>query len=265
MHAKKPLVVAVIDTGFGSELSTATQAIKDVKLCKFGHKNFVDEKDTSDKFGTHDPVPVDTHGHGTNIAGIIDAYGKAENVDFCLVILKYYSPKSNESLNLINTIKAIEYARQIHADFINYSGGGLSALPEEIAAVQKYINKGGTFVAAAGNERHDINMNGYYPAQDDDRVIVVGNAKVVDEKIEKLTLETPVKKGLKTYVMDKKGVQYLLESSSNYGTRVDRYEDGENVLALGLRMTGTSQATAIATGKLLLEKTAKKKILKKSK
>lgn len=50
--------------------------------------------------------------------------------------------------------------------------------------------------------------------------------------------------------------------SSNYGKLVNRWEIGENQEAYGITLTGTSQATAVATGKLIGEN-KNKCILKK--
>lgn len=223
---KRPIVIAVIDTGFGN---TSFPGFK-VKLCKYGHRDFTDEG-TSAEFGTEDEVPVDKHGHGTHIAGIIDAFGKKAKVNYCLVILKYYSPESGpfgESYNAPNTVKAIKWATKLKVDYINYSGGGLSSFNEEKEAVKEFLDKGGKFIAAAGNEHVNIDFMHYYPAQDDSRVTVVG---AVDENGERIPM-------------------------SNYGTNV-RMELGKNVKVCMpnkcMYMSGTSQATAIATGKLLAQ------------
>lgn len=216
----KPTVIAVIDTGFG--LGWRPEEEKTARLCQYGHKNFVDDQN-SDKFDTKVPVPTDRHGHGTNIAGIIGQYAK--NTNYCLVILKYFDPVAKNNDNLKHTIQAIDYARQIHANFINYSGGGTDFNQDEADAVKRFLDAGGTFVAAAGNEHSDLEKNPYYPAMEDDRVIVVGNIRE-----------------------DRQPAR-----SSNYGKRVNRWEIGEGVTAYGLQMTGTSQSTAIVTGKLVSE------------
>lgn len=217
----KPIVIAVIDTGFGQ----GWPGEKTAHLCKFGHKNFVEEAYTSD-FNTKDPIPVDAHGHGTHIAGTIDYYAKQSRNPFCLVILKYYSPKQNESQNLENTVRAIKWATELRVDFINYSGGGLAPAKSEQDAVKEFIDRGGTFVAAAGNEHSDLAKRHYYPAQEDDRIIVVGNG--INEDVHAET--------------------------SNHGTRVNMWEKGQNVVTYGQSMTGTSQAAAKATGKLVASK-----------
>lgn len=221
---KKVQVIAVIDTGFGADDSWTGQ--ETAHLCKFGHKNFVPFADDSDRFGTKDPVPVDVHGHGTHIAGLIDYYASKTNNSFCLVILKYYDENAPGLENLQHTVEAIDYARKIKASFINYSGGGILRAPEEEKAVKDYIDAGGTFVAAAGNEGSDIDFWPYYPAQEDDRVIAVGNGENQSKRA----------------------------PSSNYGDRVNRWEIGKNVLMYNHYMSGTSQSTAIATGKIVAEK-----------
>jgi subtilisin family serine protease len=215
----KPTVIAVIDTGFGAGFKGEETA----KLCKYGHHNFVSDS-YSDKFNTVDPVPVDHHGHGTHIAGLIDKYARAKNINYCLVILEYFDPLNALNLNLLHTIQAINYAKNIHADFINYSGGGLEANKDEIIAVKSFLDAGGKFIAAAGNEHSDLAKVPYYPAMEDDRVIVVGN-------------------------MDENGKRAI---SSNYGDRVNRWEVGSGgVKMYNVRMDGTSQAAAIATGKIV--------------
>lgn len=212
----KPTVIAVIDTGFGYGFDGQA---KQVKLCQFGHKNFASEAYT-DEFHTKDKIPIDNHSHGTNVAGLIDKYAKKAGVNYCLVIIEYFDPFSRGQDNEVNTVKAINYATAIKADFINYSGGGEKSYPDEVAAVKKFLDQGGKFIAAAGNEHSDLEKVPYYPAMDDDRVIVVGN------------------KGAPT---------------SNFGKRVNYVEDGNDVISLGIKLTGTSQAAAITTGKLVGE------------
>jgi len=216
----RPTTIAIIDTGFGAGFRGEEMA----KLCKYGHKNFVDD-DNSFKFGTKDPVPVDHNGHGTHVAGIIDKYAREANINYCLVVIEYYSPKDDSNQNLQNTVKAINYAKQIHVDFINYSSGGLDKSNEEVMAVKNFLNAGGKFIAAAGNEHTDLSQRPYYPAMDDSRVIVVGSIK-----------------------RDGTIARY-----SNFGTRVNRWEMGSGVEVFGKYMGGTSQACAIATGKLVGE------------
>lgn len=217
--------IAVIDTGFGY-LGLG----RDVRLCKFGHKDFSGENHQQNYFGTVTPLPLDVHSHGTNIAGIIDDRLKNTGIPYCIVILKYWHEDEKRNMvashdNLVSTVEAIKYSKNIKIDFINYSGGGLATHPIEVAAVKAFIDAGGTFVAAAGNERSDLSKKSYFPAMDDPRVVVVGNG----------TKENP-------------------EPSSNYGDRVNEWENGNNVTSNSLTMSGTSQATAIATAKLVISR-----------
>lgn len=194
-------------------------------MCRFGHKDFSIDGQFTKEYATADPIPVDTHGHGTNIVGIIDGYASKAYINYCIVVIKYYSDNQPGEINLFATIAAVKYATNIKADYINYSGGGYTGNVGELIAVSKYIDGGGTFVAAAGNEGRNLDqpINAYYPAMDDKRIIVVGN----------------------------KSESGVRSKSSNYGNVVKRWEVGENVTAYGITMTGTSQATAVATGKIV--------------
>lgn len=219
---KAPIRIAVIDSGFGYQ-----DKGHEANLCRFGHKDFSNENKFSTTFVTKAPVPIDIIGHGTNVVGIIDGYAKEAHVNYCLVIVKYYSPAQTGKQNLLSSIRAINYAANIHADYINYSGGGPEEDRVEKAAVKRFLDHSGKIIAAAGNENQSLENpeNAYFPALYDKRIIVVGNNT-------------------------KDGVR---SKTSNYGALVTRWEIGENVEAYGITMTGTSQATAVATGKILSE------------
>ena len=223
----KQIVVAVIDTGLDKELMSKNS------ICKTGHKDFT---------GTG---LIDNHGHGTHISGIIDQYAKnyifTKGKDFsgidkvyenyCQIILKYYDPKGIGSDNLKNTIQAFRWAIDQKVDIINYSGGGTEFSAEEKKMVEEALNKGIKFVAAAGNERSDIDKHKYYPAMYDKRIYIVGN--IVGESRD-------------------------IAASSNRGKSINTWEIGTNVLSrLPVNqygyMTGTSQSTAIKSGKLVRE------------
>jgi thermitase len=181
------------------------------------------------------PTLTDNHGHGTHIAGIIGAKGgngfgiSGVSPNVSLMILKYYDPKSSNSNNLKNTVEAIQYAVKMHANIINYSGGGTDYSAEEFAAVKSAEKAGILFVAAAGNERSNSDETGkhYFPA---------------DYELSNIISVTAVSKEDKVL------------ASSNYGVHtVDIAAPGENIYSslpgnnFGL-MTGTSQATAFVTG-----------------
>ena len=200
------VVIAVIDTGFDYTYK------KDVKLCKTGHKSFVPGIESTD----------DDHGHGTHIAGLI---AKNAKTDYCLMILKYYSPKVRGSNNLLQTIQAFRWAIDNDVDMINYSGGGLEPSETEKELILEALDKNIVIVAAAGNEGSDFRKQGFYPAMYDKRIIVVGNLAMKKGKV-------------------------IRAPSSNYGDEVDVQVFGTNVESLNGKMTGTSQATAIVTGRI---------------
>jgi lantibiotic leader peptide-processing serine protease len=247
--AGKQIVVAVIDTGFDESRMNYNF------LCKTGHKDFTGK-------GLND-----THGHGSHISGLIDQYAKgvvmhgsdpselriaaqrlkSTEVNYCQIIIKYYSEGFSASDNISNTISSFRWAIDHGADIINYSGGGNAPSLKEFAVVEEALDRGITVVVAAGNDKRDIGgyymsevVNGkdipyeirsdirYYPAAYDPRIVVVGNNKSDGER----------------------------SARSNYGKIVRNWELGDDVLSYCndgkyCFFTGTSQATAIKTGKIV--------------
>jgi subtilisin family serine protease len=49
-------------------------------------------------------------------------------------------------------------------DFINYSSGGLDFSFDEYYAYKDFVDQGGIVVAAAGNNKADLDRTPYYPA-----------------------------------------------------------------------------------------------------
>lgn len=166
---------------------------------------------------------MDKHGHGTHIAGLIHKH--IGNINYCLIIYKFYDPKGlHNGKAMIQSIKAAIKAK---VDIINISGGGVDPIAEEKKVIKQALDQGIVVVAAAGNES---NNKPYYPAHYDSRIVVVGNVNVLGQRA----------------------------PTSNFGPVVDGTEIGENVLSISLgnsykNMTGTSQSTAIATGKIAKE------------
>lgn len=175
----------------------------------------------------------DDHGHGTHIAGIIGAEGgngvgiSGVAPKISLMVLKYYDTKGTEVNNLINTVKAIDYAVKMNANIINYSGGGIAPSPEEKAAIERAMKKGILFVAAAGNERSNSDLKKYYPA---------------DYGLPNILSVTAIDR------------QKKVLPSSNWGEQtVDVAAPGNDIISTLPNgqygyMTGTSQATAFASG-----------------
>lgn len=212
----KQLRVAVIDTG--------VDLLAIDKLCKDGHQSFID----------YSPL-IDTDGHGTHVAGLIQA-NSGEDSNYCIVSLKYYKPDVHYKKIIKATKLAFEEAIKLKVDVINMSGGGPSSDEDERKVVLKALDAGITIIAAAGNEATNLDKScDYFPACYDSRIIVVGNLREDGSR-------SPL---------------------SNYGKYVKRWEVGTNVLSTlpgydnhGYK-TGTSQAAAIVTGKFIKSRLTK--------
>jgi thermitase len=233
------VIVAVIDTGIDPNHPDLKNSLwkntKEIagKAGQDSDKNgFIDDKHGWD-FVTQSGRLVDTHGHGTHIAGIIGAKaasptgynGVCPGVQ--IMSLRYYNERASGVENLRNTIRAIEYAVANGAHIINYSGGGAEFSHPEMQALKKAEAKGVLVVAAAGNERSNADIKHYYPAAYD-----LANM-------------------LSITAINQTG-QVL--PSSNWGVqKVQLAAPGNSILstlpgsAYGF-MTGTSQATAFVSG-----------------
>jgi subtilisin family serine protease len=137
---------------------------------------------------------------------------KSYNGTFCIVILKAFG--SNDK----GYIKALKEAYQKNYDIVNLSLSGYSYLKEEDVLIRAMLNQGQIIVAAAGNKAKNLDLGCVvFPACLDKRILVVSG---------------------------KNKLRF------NYGKIVDIYAPAENQEAEGIILSGTSQATAIVTGKL---------------
>ncbi|MEO0336416.1 MAG: S8 family peptidase, partial [Pseudomonadota bacterium] len=245
-QGSKDIVVAVIDTGAdmhtdltGNLWRNSGETGKDIRGndkatngIDDDQNGYIDDVHGFNFVGNNHDLS-DNHGHGTHIAGIIGAEGgngvgiSGVAPKVSLMILKYYDPKAPGINNLMNTVKAIDYAVRNGAHIINYSGGGLEPSPQEKAAIARAEKRGILVVAAAGNEQSDSDVHGYYPA---------------DYDLKNIISVTAINKSRR--VLD----------SSNWGLNsVDLAAPGHNIYSLlpgnqyGF-MTGTSQATAFVSG-----------------
>lgn len=218
---KREIVVAVIDTG----IDAAHPFLKDNLFLPGANVTPTSYGVDFSKGATSKTAPVDTHGHGTHVAGIV----KSVYPEVKIMALKYYNPQASGQDNLNSTIEALRYAVDQNVDVINYSGGGPEPALEELRILKLAEKKGILVVAAAGNEQSNIDFknNAYYPASYGLENIISVTAH--DQSVNVL-------------------------SSSNYGKQsVDISAPGyriKSALPAGRAgyLTGTSQATAFVSG-----------------
>lgn len=163
----------------------------------------------------------DVVGHGTNIAYLIDRY--AEKSNYCQIYLKYYAKTKDTTKTYL---EALRYSLSLSPNILVIASAGTEKNKEEAVLIKKALDKGVLVVAAAGNRSHDLDEAcDTYPACLDDRVI-------------------------KAICVDEDG--YLCPSS-NYASHIKNTvkENGYKRSAGGVTLTGTSQATAVAAGKLV--------------
>lgn len=231
---KKPIKVAVIDAGF-----KFYKYDDKIPLCNGGHKDF-----TGNNF--KDWRSQDWRSHGTHVSGLIDRY--AANTNYCQVIIKYFKPgPDSEDGNLDRSVKAIKHATALSVDFINYSAGGKGKSKKEATAIAQALRKGITFVTAAGNDGRDLDKDCYYYpacyAKQMKEIEVVENWRTSGERNIKFW-DLFSKKQLNSAIRTK---------STNFGSITDGGEQGKETV-FGITRQGTSQATAIRTGKLIRKK-----------
>lgn len=216
----KDVVVAVVDTGIQGDHAFLANNIYVV-----GGKKSATNYGMDFSGASVTQSPSDQHGHGTHVAGIV----KSIFPDVKILALKYYNPKATGQANLDATIKALRYAVENNVDVINYSGGGPEASVEELRVLKEAEKKGILVIAAAGNERSNIDdkRHAYYPAS-----YGLSNIITVGAHDDNLTIIP----------------------SSNYGKNsVDIAAPGHRIRSAipgngAGYMTGTSQATAFVTG-----------------
>ncbi|MDR4483514.1 MAG: S8 family serine peptidase [Nitrospirales bacterium] len=181
--------------------------------------------------------PMDTHGHGTHVTGIIA--GRGDNgigiagVNWRTQILPVRFHDGGGG-SISDAIQAIEYAVLLSPDVINASWGTVIDNPALKEAVQWAGDNGVVFVAAAGNGSNNIGdpAFAYYPAAYNDLTNLISVASV-----------------------DPSG---SLSSFSNYGfNTVDLAAPGASILSTGLGgsyvlWSGTSMGVAYVSGTVSL-------------
>ena len=136
----KGIVIAVIDTGVDYNHPDLLGWGPDGKV--IGGYNFINEGE----------LPVDTNGHGTQVAGVIAADGHAVGIAPKAKILAYKVSEDGKGVSSDLIIKAIDRAIEDGADIINISLGINKTNTKIDRAVNKALEHGILVVAAAGND-----------------------------------------------------------------------------------------------------------------
>jgi subtilisin family serine protease len=248
--------VAVIDTGIDPQ-STVPQ-------CPNSSEDFTGK-------GLQDRI-----GHGSHVADTIDQYvkGRVRNpssykfdlgqynskYDYCQIILKFYhetyegtdlaEKEKHDAATEWNTVLAFRKAIMLGANVINYSAGGASFDRNEKLIVEQALDAGIIIVAAAGNNNEclDNDHDFFYPASYDKRIITVGNRlnkkPITDYAAWSHRGKCTVPAGMYRH------------PTSNFGPWVNLWEFGTDLIGKAINgeyitLTGTSQSTAVTTGKIV--------------
>jgi subtilisin family serine protease/DNA-binding beta-propeller fold protein YncE len=119
-------------------------------------------------FANRDNDPYDDNGHGTHVAGILGAVGNnglgVTGVCWRVSILPVKFLAADGTGFSADAIRAIDYAALMGAQVMNNSwgGGGFSKAMQE--AIEAAGATGVLFVAAAGNDEANLDLDPHYPA-----------------------------------------------------------------------------------------------------
>lgn len=218
MKKKKPVIVAVIDTGLDwNHQDISWDNIWTNEEEKPGNgkdddgNGYVDDIIGWDFYAQHNN-PFDHDGHGTFVTGVIAAQ-KDNNIGIAginpyakIMVLKALNSFGHTRASYV--AEAITYAVKNGAQVINLSVGGKNLSKIEQEALNFAAGKNVTVIVAAGNEGVDV--SGFGPAGEE-KVITVASTSLKDKH----------------------------PSFSNWGKQIDIAAPGEDILSLRARRTDT--------------------------
>ncbi|WP_316506028.1 S8 family serine peptidase [Nitrosopumilus sp.] len=142
------ITVAIIDTGVDFKHPDLFGWGPEGKVV--GGYNFIQEREP----------PMDTNGHGTQVAGVIAADGKIEGIAPKAKILAYKVSEDGEGVSSELIIRAINKAVEDGADIINISLGVNRTNDKIESAVNYALDKEIFVVTAAGNDGPELKSIG---------------------------------------------------------------------------------------------------------
>ena len=178
----KKVLVGIIDTGVdckhldllancavnpGEMGKDATGADKSTNNKDDDGNGYIDDWRGWD-FVNNDNDPTDDQGHGSHVAGTIGAVGNngagvvGVNWQVSMLPLKFLDATGSGSLD--DAVRAIEYSTKMGVAMTNNSWGGGGYSKTMFAAIKAAQDKGILFIAAAGNESNNNDLNPSYPA-----------------------------------------------------------------------------------------------------
>jgi thermitase len=129
-------------------------------------------------FANNDNDPMDEHGHGTHCAGVIGAVHNNTGIagvmaDVKILPIQFLTKSGGGTLE--GAIKSIDYAIQRGVHIMSNSWGGRGQSQALKEAIEVAEQAGILFVAAAGNENNNNDVNATLPASIDvDNIVSVG-------------------------------------------------------------------------------------------
>ncbi|MEF8874087.1 MAG: NosD domain-containing protein [Candidatus Thermoplasmatota archaeon] len=159
------VIVAVIDTGIDSSHPDLKENMWTGDEGGYGYNALNDSY-----------YPKDDHGHGTHVAGTIGAVGDNElgtvgmNWNVSLMGLKFLDSSGTGTTS--DAIACLEFVSEKKKEGENVvatsnSWGGSTRSDLLYRAIKKHQEEGISFIAAAGNDRRDNDLNPTYPANYD--------------------------------------------------------------------------------------------------
>lgn len=173
-----PVVIAILDTGIDYRYQNQQTNGEPTLVFWENKQDPVDGKDdandpfcfTDDIIGwdfvNNDNNPMDDHSHGTHLAGIVAEQLRTQQsaLNYQLMALKVMD--ANGVGNTFDAVCGILYAAEKGAKVINASWGYYGGSEKLLQRAIRYASsKGAVVVNSAGNERADLAITNYYPAE----------------------------------------------------------------------------------------------------